>query len=140
MGPMKFDHENLDVYKVSLEFVAFVARFALGLKGDLRNARVQILRSSQSIPLNIAEGNGKRSADERRRYLEIARGSAMESAATLDVIVVSGGCGKEDIVQGKELLLRIVAMLSRMTERTGELAREDDGEYVVYTDRDELDT
>ena len=40
------------------------------------------------IPLNIAEGNGKFSTIDRARFLEIARGSALECAACLDVLAV----------------------------------------------------
>ena len=70
-----FDHEKLDVYRVSLEFVAWVVR-VVKLKGDRRFARDELIRASQSIPRNMAEGNGKRSQPDRNRFLEIARGSA----------------------------------------------------------------
>jgi len=53
---MQFDHEKLDVYNMSLEVAAFAANIVSGLKGSHRNARAQLIRSSQSIPLNIAEG------------------------------------------------------------------------------------
>ena len=74
----------------------------------------QLDRASTSIPLNIAEGNGKRSAKDRCRYLDTARGSALESAACLDVLVARKVLGHEDVVPGKELLVRIVQMLSKM--------------------------
>ncbi len=108
----QFDHEKLDVYQVSLKFAAFTANLVNGLKGDFRSARDQLIRSSQSIPLNIAEGNGKRSMPDRRRFFEIARGSATES-----------------IEEGKTLLLRIVAMLSKMTVRDQNMVREAEEEY-----------
>lgn len=41
-----------------------------------------------SIRINIAEGNGKTVEADRRRYFEIARGSALECAAIQDVLVV----------------------------------------------------
>ena len=115
-----FDHERLDVYRVSLEFVAASAAIASGLNGQNRHARDQLLRSAQSIPLNIAEGNGKRSTKDRRRFFEIARGSAMECAATLDVLVVTGAAEPDDVSEPKKLLHRAVSMLSRMTDTSRE--------------------
>ena len=123
-GTTTFDHEKLHVYQVGLEFVAFAAALAKELKGEYRSTRDQLIRSSQSVVLNIAEGNGKHSDAERKRFFEIARGSAMESAATLDVIVACGIVTSEAIAPGKLLLLRMVSMLSKMTVvRKGE-ARE----------------
>jgi four helix bundle protein len=54
------------------------------LKSSDRPARDQLLRASQSIPLNIAEGNGKGTNADRRRFFEIARGSALECASIQD--------------------------------------------------------
>ena len=113
---MEFDHEKLDVYQVALEFVSWAYRQCNVLKGMDRNAREQLLRASQSVPLNIAEGNGKRSMPDRRRFFEIARGSALECAAILDTLVVCEVLGREDANDGKALLVRIVAMLTKLTK------------------------
>lgn len=125
---MYFDHEKLTVYQKSIEFVAFVAALLPRLQSPFGNIRDQLLRSSQSIVLNIAEGNGKRSPADRRRFFEIARGSAMESAATLDVLVAVGAFPLDETAPGKELLFPIVKMLSKMTEYP-EAAREEMAEY-----------
>ena len=85
---MGFGHEQLDVYRVAIDHVAWVYGKTGGLTGIHRPARDQWLRASQSIPLNIAEGNGKTSAADRGRSFEIARGSALECAAIQDVLVV----------------------------------------------------
>ena len=38
------------------------------------------------VPLNIAEGNGKQNLKDKNRYFQIARGSALESAAVHDLL------------------------------------------------------
>jgi len=114
---MTFDHENLDVYRVALSLVGWAFQVCGKLQGLNRHARDQLLRASQSIPQNIAEGNGKRSAADRRRFLEIARGSANECAATIDILVVCRAISGIEAAPGKELAHRIVSMLTKMTAR-----------------------
>jgi len=92
---MGLGHEKLDVYRLAIDYVAWVYQTAGGLNGIHRPARDQWLRASQSIPLNIAEGNGKATGADRRRYFEIARGSALECAAIQDVLVVGKGIEKK---------------------------------------------
>ncbi|MGA2867259.1 MAG: four helix bundle protein, partial [Verrucomicrobiota bacterium] len=55
--------------------------------------RDQLDRASTSSVLNLAEGNGKFTSPDRGRFLDIWRGSALECAAALDVLVPRGGTG-----------------------------------------------
>ena len=71
MDAPTFDHELLDVNRLSIEYVALSFRLAKGLIGVHRPARDQWLRAAQSIPLNIAEGNGKHSLKVKNRFVEI---------------------------------------------------------------------
>ena len=114
---MSFSHESLDVYRAAIEYVGWAHRVCLGLKGDHRTTKDQLLRASQSIPLNIAEGNGKATDADRRRYFEIARGSALECAAIQDVLEVCGALSHEQNAGTKRLLDRLVAMLTRLGQR-----------------------
>ncbi len=114
---MKFGHEKLDVYRVALEYVQFAWNISKDLSGNHRHARDQLLRATQSIPLNIAEGNGKATEGDRRRYFEIARGSALECAAIQDVLEVCDMIDTDKNRQGNNLLDRIVAMLTKMGGR-----------------------
>ena len=126
-----FDHEKLDVYQDAIAFCAWV--------GDLLNsisakaaAKDQLDRASTSLPLNIAEGNGKFSTVDRARFLEIARGSALECAACLDVLAVRKLVAAEQILAAKERLVRIVNMLMGMLKRfsdRAEFLREDEATY-----------
>ena len=125
---MAFDHERLDVYRVSLQFVAWSYRLSGALRGLDRHARDQLLRASQSIPLNIAEGNGKRPGPDRRRFWHIAYGSTLACAAVLDVLAACNSIAPADAAEGKQILHRIVGMLARMTA-VGETVREENAEY-----------
>ena len=114
---MQLDHEKLDVYRVSLAFAAWAYELSRGLKGSDRHARDQLLRASQSIALNIAEGCGKVSLADRGRFLQIASGSARECGAVIDILIRCGVVEDHRATEGKQLLVRIVSMLTRMIER-----------------------
>jgi four helix bundle protein len=131
--PPYFDHEKLDVYRYSIAFCAWVGDF-LPLITAKTSAKDQLDRASTSIPLNIAEGNGKFSAKDRARFLEIARGSALECAAALDVLVARKLVAPEQVENAKENLVRIVQMLMGMLRRfseRGEFLREDEELYGI---------
>ena len=78
------DHENLDVYRVAVEFLALSLEVLDGLPRQRRELRSQLERAAMSIPLNIAEGTGKPSVADRARDYAPARGSALECGAALD--------------------------------------------------------
>jgi four helix bundle protein len=133
-----FDHERLDVYQESIAFCGWVG----GLLSEISvkaAAKDQLDRASASLPLNIAEGNGKFSDADRSRFLEIARGSALECAACLDVLAVRRLVARERIVPAKEQLVCIVNMLMGMLKRfsgRAEFLREDEGTYAVGADHE----
>jgi len=132
---MTLGHEKLDVYRLSIAYVAWVYDKAEGLNGVHRPARDQWLRASQSIPLNIAEGNGKAAEADRRRYFEIARGSALECAAVQDVLVVGKVLDRGESRGRKTELDRMAAMLSRLGGR-GYQVREQQEFYGADPDSD----
>ena len=135
---MPFGHEKLDVYRLSIDYVGWVYRLCQSLKGQQANAKDQILRASQSIPLNIAEGNGKATTNDRRRYFEIARGSALECAAAQDVLEICGALEASENSQAKQTLDRIVAMLTKLGQR-GYSVQEDAAEYEINESDAECD-
>jgi four helix bundle protein len=128
-----FDHDRLDVYRLAVEYTAESFRVAQGRSGLHRHARDQWLRAAQSIPLNIAEGNGKRSPNDRARFLDIARGSALECAAIQDVLVASDGMDAASSLVMKRKLQRIVSMLTRMAMKVEGVAETPAG-YGVESD------
>ena len=109
MNP-RFDHEKLAVYGAALEFVAAATEV---LERIPKSSAVhnQLDRASTAIPLNIAEGSGKWTRADRCRYYDIARGSALECAACLDVLRVKKLLANDEIAAPKAALVQIVSML-----------------------------
>jgi four helix bundle protein len=111
-----FDHEKLDVYQEAIAFVGWVSPI-LETMNRLGDVKDQLDRASTSIPLNIAEGNGKYSVKDRCRFFDTAHGSALECAACLDVLVVRSKLSLDQVRPGKERLQRIVRMLIGLLKR-----------------------
>ncbi|MDR0352805.1 MAG: four helix bundle protein [Opitutaceae bacterium] len=111
-----FDHEKLRAYQEALAFCAWSGTVMEKLPARLA-AREQLDRASTSIVLNIAEGNGKRSPVDRCRFLDIARGSAVECAACLDVLVARRKMRAEEVLEGKVILHAVVSMLAGLIAR-----------------------
>jgi four helix bundle protein len=132
-----FDHEKLEVYQEAILFVAWWAE--ISQRGAApASIKEQIDRASASIALNIAEGNGKYSFRDRCRYLQIARGSTLECAAGLDVLLARRCLSREEAGVGKHRLLRIVAMLVRLITSLTNRVAEGGVEYEVDTVLDSL--
>jgi four helix bundle protein len=113
----QFNHDKLQVYQSSIHFVGWVGEILEKVPKHL-SAHNQSDRASTSIPLNIAEGNGKTSKPDRCRYFDTAHGSALECAACLDVMVARKVLAEGEIQAGKQLLVGIVSMLVGLIRAT----------------------
>jgi four helix bundle protein len=127
---VQFDHEKLRVYKQAIEFVAWCSNLLENVPKKYA-AHDQLDRASTSIPLNIEEGNGKFSKRDRCRYFDMARGSAFESAACLDVFVAKGHFRSEDVEEGKRQVIAIVSMLMGLIGTFSDRVGEEVAEYDV---------
>lgn len=78
----------------------------------------QLLRAGTSIPLNIAEGAGEYSGSEKSRFYRMAKRSATECADIFDICKQLGIVEEGYFMEGRELLVRIVAMLTKMAQKT----------------------
>ena len=110
----RFGFESLDVYQRAIEFVALCSKILAGIPRGHAALADQLRRASISIPLNIAEGTGRTGTRDHGRHRAIARGSAMECAAILDVCGVLGIASDGLMRDGRGLLLGIVQMLTKM--------------------------
>ena len=124
-----FDHEKLKAYQTAIRFIVWLQPI---LENIPRKHAVhdQLDRSSTSIALNIAEGNGKYTSKDRCRYFDISRGSTLESASALDILAAKGLIKPEETSAGKEMLREIVSMLVGLIKRqSGHRVYEEVAEY-----------
>ena len=107
-------HEKLDVYQVAIEFLAYASLLSSELPRGSNYLVDQLRRAALSVPLNIAEATGKPGGQDRKRFYSIARGSAAECGAVLDAAYAMKLIQRDDLSQGKGMLVRLVAMLTKM--------------------------
>ena len=111
------DHERLEAYRYALDFVRQTVSLrepVLKGSGELVD---QFRRASFSLVLNIAEGAGKVRKPDKQRFYAIARGSAFECAALLDLFQVCGMLPDTEHQRLKEILRRVVAMICGLCRR-----------------------
>jgi four helix bundle protein len=114
-GAALLDAEKLDCYRIALEFQAFAGQ--LVPKRGYAELRDQLDRASISIVENIAEGCGRRFPADKARFYSMARGSATECAAILDLLGVRGLVDDRLRKRARSLLVRVVQMLTRLVAR-----------------------
>lgn len=110
----QLDANRLHVYHVALELHVLSSTLVAALN---RIVRDQLERASLSVVLNIAEAGGRRSRRDKARFYAIARGSATEVAALLDVLTLRRLASPASIRTGRRLAIRIVQMLTRIDQR-----------------------
>lgn len=111
-----FDHEKLDVYQVSIDLVVLIDEIVEHLPSGRAYLADQFLRAGTSVVLNTAEGAGEYSSSEKNRFYRMARRSATECAGILDICQRLRLIEEARYKRGRELLLRIVAMLTKIAK------------------------
>jgi four helix bundle protein len=108
---MQFD--NTRIYARSLELIdvthKIMQRFPRGY-GFLVD---QLRRAASSVPLNFAEGYGRMTQREQRRFFVIARGSASEVAAILDVARRFDIVVESDYAHARDICDHLARMLTK---------------------------
>ena len=107
-----FNHEKFEAYHLSIKFWESALKLLEQFPSGNSVVKDQLKRAAASIPLNIAEGSGRTKTDDRKRFYAIARGSVLESAAILDLLVRLEPKLLEQIKHSKEELRSIANILS----------------------------
>lgn len=113
----EFGYEKLDVYQCAMEFIVLAMLLNDKLPKGFAHLGDQLRRASVSVPLNIAEVSGRASPQERRRFFEIARASALECSAIISCARTLSLADHSLLDRNRGLILRIVQMLSKLTNK-----------------------
>ncbi len=110
-----FDHEDLDVYQVALTLISWLDPILTqsSCSADLRS---KLDKSTTSIVLNIAEGNGRFTGADQSTFYETAYKATIQSASLLDLAGGSGPDAAARVEEGRELLRRVAAMLTALSK------------------------
>ena len=132
----QFDHEKLKIYQAAIQFVAWSTELAaqIRIKAAVKD---QLDRASTSIPLNIAEGNGKFEIKDRCRFVDFGRGSALECAARLDVLVAKRLSNETAVRAGKEQFFDIVSMLMGLIRSLTSRISENAATYLASDEQEQ---
>ena len=114
-----FDHEKLDVYQAAIDLVVLINSIVENLPRGRAYLADQLQRAGASVPLNIAEGAGEYSMNEKSRFYRMAKRSATECAGILDICRRLQIIEEKNYSKSRELLMRIVAMLTKMAKTAG---------------------
>ena len=114
-----FDFEKLSVYKLAKSYYSDVNKL-IAKTACSRSIQNQLERASLSILLNIAEGTGRSTNRDKRRFYVMARGSVFECAAVIDILKEENQIAKEDFasfyVRLEELSKMLHGLIRSMSE------------------------
>lgn len=114
---MAFPFENLQVYQLSLDWAEQVEQLCRRSKDELTHSfKDQFQRASLSIPLNIAEGNGRWHSAEKRQFFWIARGSVFECVPLLELLKRKKQITHEEFEKARDQLDHLGRMLTNLVK------------------------
>jgi four helix bundle protein len=112
---IQLKHKSLDVYSAVRDLTKEIYKISMLLPSEEKfNMVQQVRRAALSVKLNLCEGCSRRSATERKRYIEISRGSVIEIDAALETAVDLNYLKISELEKTSELLNKCFAMLSKM--------------------------
>jgi four helix bundle protein len=107
------NHIHTRIYSRSIELADLVREAIDELPPGFAFLAEQLRKASASVVQNFAEGCGKGSRADRRRFFHIAKGSAYEVAAALDVGTHLSALDKRFHERSIDIADHLGAMLTR---------------------------
>ena len=108
---------KLAAYDYAIKFLKLALEIIRQLPRGHADDADQLRRSAKSIARNIAEGAGRHSRADKIKHYAIARGEAVESACSLDVMRLEGTVSDQQYEIGMELIERVISTVSGLIKK-----------------------
>jgi four helix bundle protein len=108
---------KLDAYQFSIQFLQLALEVIREVPRGHADDIDQLRRSAKSTARNIAEGTGRLSPADKVKHYAIARGEAVESACSLDVMRLEGTITEDRYNRGSALLERVIATVTGLMNK-----------------------
>jgi four helix bundle protein len=119
----RFAFRKLRVYQTAKTMVKEVNRVAGKIPRHQMDLVWQLRRAARSVVLNIAEGAGEVAPKEKARIYRIAKRSAFETIAALDLALDEGFLAQSDLETVLEKLDAVIGMLTTMSKKAEQRSR-----------------
>src|ERR1051326_2818386 len=106
-------HTQTDLWKLAMDLVVEVYQLTARLPKDERFGLVsQMQRAATSVPSNVAEGAGRGSGPDHRRFLYAARGSLNELCTQMSICHRLKYLATTDTATAEQLTMRVRQLLA----------------------------
>jgi four helix bundle protein len=112
--------EKLPVYRHALDVVERLEGVARAIPWERRDLRDQLRRAAASVVLNVAEGADEFSPREKARFYRMARRSACECVAVLDVLhrVADPGATQPHRTSLQHVMAQLTLLIQKVDRRS----------------------
>jgi len=118
----KTNFVNLHIYKLSENLADEIWRIVVGWNYFAKNTLgIQIVKAADSVGANIAEGSGRGTDPELRRFLRVSRGSLYETQHWLRRAYARNLLTKEQVDRLREIVGQLTPKLNAYLGAIGTL-------------------
>lgn len=112
---LQLSHKKLDVYQIALKLVNEVYTITQNFPAEERFLIVnQLRRAAISVCSNLAEGSARKSKQEKIRFFEISRSSAVEIDTQFEIVLMLQYVKNDQINQLEQYLESVFRMISKL--------------------------
>ena len=112
---LQLSHKKLDVYQIALKLVKEIYTITQNFPPEERFLIVnQVRRAAISVCSNLAEGSARKSKQEKIRFFEVSRSSAVEIDTQFEISLILQYVRNEQIAQLEQYLESVFRMINKL--------------------------